>query len=175
VHDEAHVRSIDPHAERDRRHDDLDILIQECVLVPMPRGVVQPRMVGHRADAALGQPLRQRVHFPPRLAIDDARLAAMKFEECERLAEAVAAMMTKDRNLRPTFEEIARRLARIAARLDGELPRVTRQLFTVPPSSRQGSSSVEETPVPIPRNWSRIVFLAVVVAGAIGLGIVLGR
>jgi serine/threonine protein kinase len=91
------------------------------------------------------------------------------------LAEAVAAMMTKDRNLRPTFEEIARRLARIASRLDGELPRVTRQLFTVPPSSKQGSSSVEETPVPIPRNWSRIVFLAVVVAGAIGLGIVLGR
>jgi serine/threonine-protein kinase len=91
------------------------------------------------------------------------------------LAEAVAWMMTKDRNARPTFDEIARRLARIASRLDGELPRVTRQLFMVPASSVAGSSSVEEDPVPKVRSWQRIAALAVIVAAAIALAIALGR
>ena len=91
------------------------------------------------------------------------------------LAEAVAAMMTKDRNTRPTFDEIARRLTRIAARLDGELPRVTRQLFTVPPGSVAGSSSIEEAPPPPRRLWPRVAALVVIVAAAIGLALVFAR
>ena len=34
VHDEAHVGSIDPHPERDRRHDDVGVLVEERVLIP---------------------------------------------------------------------------------------------------------------------------------------------
>ena len=64
---------------------------------------------------------------------------AEKPETDAELAEAVAAMMTKERNARPTFDEIARRLARIAVRLDGQLPRVTRQLFMVSPESLPSS------------------------------------
>ena len=91
------------------------------------------------------------------------------------LAETVAAMMTKDRNARPTFEEIARRLARIAARLDGELPRVTRQLFMVQADSVAGASSVEEERLPKVRSWQRIAALAVIIAAAIALAIALGK
>jgi hypothetical protein len=91
------------------------------------------------------------------------------------LAEAIAAMMVKDRSARPTFDEIARRLARIAARLDGELPRVTRQLFMVPSGSGAGSSSLKEVPLSKVRAWTRIAALAVIVAAAIALALVLGR
>ena len=91
------------------------------------------------------------------------------------LAETVAAMMTKDRNARPTFEEIARRLARIAARLDGELPRVTRQLFMVQADSGARASSVEEERLPKVRSWQRIAALAVIIAAAIALAIALGK
>ena len=91
------------------------------------------------------------------------------------LAEAIAAMMVKDRSARPTFDEIARRLARIAARLDGELPRVTRQLFMVPSGSGAGSSSLKEVPLSKVRAWTRIAALAVIVAAAITLALVLGR
>jgi serine/threonine-protein kinase len=50
----------------------------------------------------------------------------------EELAELIGRMMDKRREDRPTFEEMAPQLARIAARLEGELPRVTRKLFTLP-------------------------------------------
>jgi eukaryotic-like serine/threonine-protein kinase len=91
------------------------------------------------------------------------------------LAEAVAAMMTKDRNVRPTFAEIARKLTRIAARLDGELPRVTRQLFSVSPNSTLESEAIDSEPPRRVRSWARMVIFAVVVIAAIALGILLGR
>jgi serine/threonine-protein kinase len=91
------------------------------------------------------------------------------------LAEAVALMMTKDRNARPTFAEIARRLARIAGRLDGELPRVTRQLFSVSASSAAASSGVEQGPAPGNPAWPRLVAVVIIVAAAVALALVLGR
>lgn len=47
------------------------------------------------------------------------------------LAAMVMTMMTKDRDARPTFDEVAEPLATMASRLGGELPRVTRKLFTL--------------------------------------------
>jgi serine/threonine protein kinase len=91
------------------------------------------------------------------------------------LADTVSAMMTKDRNARPTFEEIARRLTRISSRLDGELPRVTRQLFMVSATAVVASSSVEDIPPPQPRAWPRIAAVAIIVAAAIAVAIMLGR
>jgi serine/threonine protein kinase len=88
-----------------------------------------------------------------------------------QLAQVISAMMTKDRNQRPTFVEVARRLARIAERLGGELPRLTRQLFQVnaEPAARASSGGS----VPKIRPWPRIVAFGVVIAAAIGLAIVL--
>jgi serine/threonine protein kinase len=91
------------------------------------------------------------------------------------LAEVVAAMMIKDRTQRPTFEDVARRLTRISNRLEGELPRVTRQLFTVPAGSIIGSSSIEEAPAPRRQWWPRVAVLVVVLAGAIALAVALAR
>jgi serine/threonine protein kinase len=92
------------------------------------------------------------------------------------LAEAISAMMTKDRNRRPTFVETARRLARLADRLGGELPRVTRQLFQVNAESATPAPRASSgTSVPKIRAWSRILAFGVVIAAAIGLAIALGR
>ncbi len=99
-----------------------------------------------------------------------------KPETDPELAETVAAMMTKDRAARPTFDDIARRLARIAVRLDGELPRVTRQLFMVtaePPP--EPSSLDDEVSVPRVSVWPRLGAFAAIVATAIALALLLGR
>jgi serine/threonine-protein kinase len=50
----------------------------------------------------------------------------------KELAALVIRLMDKRREDRPTFEEAAPQLARLSARLGGELPRVTRKLFTLP-------------------------------------------
>jgi hypothetical protein len=91
------------------------------------------------------------------------------------LVQAIAAMMTKDRNKRPTFDEIARRLARIADRLGGELPRVTRQLFLVTAESVPGTSEVSADRAPKTRAWPRILAFAIIVAAAIALAVALGK
>jgi serine/threonine protein kinase len=91
------------------------------------------------------------------------------------LVQAIAAMMTKDRNRRPTFDEIARQLARIADRLGGELPRVTRQLFLVTAEAVAGVSEVSADRVPRVRAWPRILAFAIIVAAAIALAVALGK
>jgi eukaryotic-like serine/threonine-protein kinase len=48
------------------------------------------------------------------------------------LAQVIMLMMAKEREQRPAFSEAAPLLSRIALRLGGELPRVSRQIFTVP-------------------------------------------
>jgi serine/threonine protein kinase len=91
------------------------------------------------------------------------------------LVQTIEAMMTKDRNKRPTFDEIARQLARIADRLGGELPRVTRQLFLVTAESVTGISDVSADRAPKVRSWPRILAFALIVAAAVALAIVLGK
>jgi serine/threonine-protein kinase len=91
------------------------------------------------------------------------------------LLQSIASMMTKDRNRRPTFDEIARQLARIADRLGGELPRVTRQLFLVTAESVAGTSDVSPQDARKQRSWPRMVAFAVIVAAAVALALALGR
>lgn len=53
--------------------------------------------------------------------------------ECDAdLADLIMRQMRKERDQRPTFDELAPILARIGARLHGDLPRVSRRLFTLP-------------------------------------------
>jgi eukaryotic-like serine/threonine-protein kinase len=106
--------------------------------------------------------------------IPDARVDAPETDP--ELADAIGAMMTKERNHRPTFAEIARVLRRIADRLGGELPRVTRQLFLVTADSVTGlSSNGSVDRVPRTYDWPRILAFAIIVAGAIALALVLGK
>ncbi len=92
------------------------------------------------------------------------------------LAETIQSMMIKDRARRPTFLEIAHQLARIADRLGGELPRVTRQLFLVNAESvAAGSSGGSVEHVARPRSLLRVAAFVVLLAAAVGLAILIGR
>ena len=93
------------------------------------------------------------------------------------LAQAIASMMTKERNRRPTFVEIAPSLARIADRLGGELPRVTRQLFLVTAESVGGPAGPTSSVDIVPRApaWPRILAFVVIIAAAVALAIALGK
>ena len=64
---------------------DVDLFVQERILVAVPILVRQPRVVRTRAHAGVLQPLRQRVDFAARRAIDDAGLAAVALEHVEDL------------------------------------------------------------------------------------------
>jgi serine/threonine protein kinase len=64
----------------------------------------------------------------------------------EELAELVMVCMSKRRDLRPSFEELAPALARMHRRLGGELPRLTRKLFTLP----TGTASIPALEPPAP-------------------------
>jgi hypothetical protein len=59
----------------------------------------------------------------------------------EELVEIVRACMIKDRDDRPTFMEIAGRLAKLSARLGGELPRAGRSQFSLPASTTSPAAS----------------------------------
>jgi serine/threonine-protein kinase len=91
------------------------------------------------------------------------------------LVGAIATMMTKDRSKRPTFDEVARLLARIADRLGGELPRVTRQLFLVSSESVASVSEVSAHRATKERAWPRFLAFAIIVAAAVALAIALGK
>ena len=91
MHDEPDVGTVDPHPERDGRHHDVDRFVQERVLVPVPRRVVQAGMIGQRADAFVGQRRCQLVDIPPRQAIDDAGLAGVAAKDCQQLPPEMGA------------------------------------------------------------------------------------
>ena len=91
------------------------------------------------------------------------------------LVRAIESMMTKERSRRPTFDEIARQLARIADRLGGELPRLTRQLFMVTSEAAVDTSDVSADRPLAAHSWPRILAFAVIVAATVALAIALGR
>ena len=80
---EAHVRFVDPHPEGDRRHDHIDLVPGEGVLVFGPRLVVEPRVVRHRVDPLPPQELGHLLDGPARQAVDDPALAPMAPDETE--------------------------------------------------------------------------------------------
>ena len=85
VHDEPHVRSIDAHAERHRRDDDVDALVEKRLLMAAAHVVGQAGVVRHRAMALLLQPLGQRLDLAARRAVDDARLPVVAREDVGQL------------------------------------------------------------------------------------------
>ena len=63
VNDEPDVGSIDAHAEGDRCDDDVGIFVEERVLMPMPRLVVEAGVIGHGAHADFDE-ARRRARRP---------------------------------------------------------------------------------------------------------------
>jgi serine/threonine-protein kinase len=65
----------------------------------------------------------------------------------DEIAELVMASMDKDRERRPTFEELAPKLLRVHKRLGGSLPRLTRPIFTLAtgvPTSSIGAGETQD-------------------------------
>jgi hypothetical protein len=101
VHDEADVRAIDSHPERDRGDDDVHLLVEEPLLVPAAHLVGQSRMVRHRAMPFFMKPVGQRLDFAPRLAVQDAGFALVSRQDVCELPLQVAAPQHAIGQVRP--------------------------------------------------------------------------
>ncbi len=100
--DEAHVRLVDAHAERDGRHHDDAVLALESRLVRGTRLRVHARVVGQRGDAVADEPRRRLLHLPARQAIDDARVARMLVaQEREQLRARLGLVDDRVADVRP--------------------------------------------------------------------------
>ena len=82
VKDEADVRLVDAHAERDGRADNAIVLAQEGVLIAGAHGMIEPGVVGQRTPAGAGEFRGELFRPASRRAVDDARFAAMGVEPC---------------------------------------------------------------------------------------------
>ena len=122
VDDEAHVRPVDAHPERHRRHDDVELSFRNASWLRCRSSSAMPGVIRPRAPAGVLQPLRQRVHFLARRAVDDAGLAAMPLEHVEDLllqrasARARGRRGSADRTSRPARSRRAGRAATTMSR-----------------------------------------------------------
>jgi serine/threonine protein kinase len=112
------------------------------------------------------------------------------------LADIVMELMGKNRDRRPRFDQIAPVLTQKARRLGGELPRVTRKLFTLPLGSplpepeTSAPTAAPEEPLPTMtameiapssqlevavNRWPRVAGIAILVASGVALALALLR
>src|SRR5713226_6788548 len=63
--DEADIGLVDAHAEGDRRDDDDALLLEEAVLVALPRRRLEPGMIGQRDAAFHGEPVGDLLDLAP--------------------------------------------------------------------------------------------------------------
>ena len=75
--DETHIRLVDAHSECYRRHNDVNLLHQEPVLILRPCLRIKTGMVWRRLDAVDVQQFRKLFHLLSAEAVDDARLAGI--------------------------------------------------------------------------------------------------
>ena len=105
--------------------------------------------------------------------IPDAREAGVPNVDGE-LALLIRSTMDKDRDGRSTFEQLAPALARIHKRLGGQLPRLTRPLFTLPtgtmtirPADSRTGATDDLLKVPRRRAPLVIAIFALIAAGTV--------
>jgi eukaryotic-like serine/threonine-protein kinase len=85
------------------------------------------------------------------------------------LAQVIMMLMTKERERRPAFSEAAPLLSRIALRLGGELPRVSRQIFTVPFGTPIVAGPRTEPSRQPTQRWRTLAALAALLLSAVAL------
>ena len=91
------------------------------------------------------------------------------------LAQVIMMLMTKEREHRPAFSEAAPLLSRIALRLGGELPRVSRQIFTVPFGTPIVTEPRAESGRPPTQRWRTLAAFAALLLSAVALLLSLWR
>jgi serine/threonine protein kinase len=106
-----------------------DVYALGCTLFHLLTGRPPFRSGGKTDVQRYADVMRAHINQP----VPDPRTLAPDTDR--ELAELIMRLMDKQRDQRPTFEEAAPILAGISGRLGGELPRVTRKLFTLPTGS----------------------------------------
>ena len=86
--DEAHVRLVDAHAERDRRDDDQAVFLEEPLLRATAVISGHAGVIGDGGAPLVGQPLRGFLDALARQAVDDAGIARML--AVEKLPQPIA-------------------------------------------------------------------------------------
>ena len=85
MHDEAHVRLIDPHAKGDGRADDAHFIAEKSFLIRGPRIAFEAGVIRRRRNSFPAQTLRDALRRLPALAVHDARLARPLAQEGHEL------------------------------------------------------------------------------------------
>jgi serine/threonine protein kinase len=143
-----------------------DVYALGCTLFHLLTGRPPFRSAGKTEVQRYADVMRAHLNQP----VPDPRVLAPETDP--ELGDLVMKLMDKQREERPTFEEAAPLLARIAARLGGELPRVTRKLFTLPTGAPALIPSIVE-PAPAlvspPPRWHLIGATCALVMSAVAL------
>ena len=87
---EPHIGLVDAHSERDRRHHDEAVLLQETVLVFRARGAVHSGVIGEGRDALFTKKGGQVLGLPSRAAINNAAFAFVPGDKVQELTASIA-------------------------------------------------------------------------------------
>jgi serine/threonine-protein kinase len=135
------VGTADYIAPEQARGEDLDeradVYALGCTLFHLVTGRPPFRSEGQTQVQRYADVMRAHLLLP----IPDARRLAPDIDGA--LAGLLTRLMDKDRDERPTFDDLASELTRMASRLHGDLPRVSRRQFTAPagaPAATSGGS-----------------------------------
>jgi serine/threonine-protein kinase len=124
------VGTADYIAPEQARGEDLDqkadVYALGCTLFHLATGRPPFRSAGATHVERYADVMRSHLHVP----VPDARRLAPATDGA--LAAVMMRMMNKERAQRPALEELATELGKLASKLRGELPRVTRRPFTIP-------------------------------------------
>src|SRR5829696_1506343 len=103
VEDEAYVRLVDPHAERGRGHDDVDVSLHERPLRLVAARAWKAGVVGQRAAPTLRERVGQLLGERPGRHVDDAGAVRPggSIEQCAALVALIAEALDGQVNVRP--------------------------------------------------------------------------
>jgi serine/threonine protein kinase len=103
-----------------------DVYALGCTLFHLATGRPPFRSAGTTHVERYAEVMRSHLHVP----VPDPRRLAPATDGA--VAAVMMRMMSKERAQRPTLDDVASELGKLATKLRGELPRVTRRAFTIP-------------------------------------------
>ena len=90
--DKPHIGLVNTHTEGDGRHDNIDILAQEGILVCTAHRALHAGMIGQRLDVVETEHLGEFLHLFAAQTIDDARLSLVGLDELDDFTIHVFAL-----------------------------------------------------------------------------------